>query len=1078
MDFRRMLGFAAALCLLAATVGQGQTSRGSISGSVLDSSGAAIPAAEVEILLNSTGAVSKFTSSSSGEFVFPDLQVGIYTVTITHSGFQTQKIDNVQVEVGKVTSLPVTLSVAKTTQTVEVSAVAAALETQQTALNAVVTERAVQEIPLNGRDYRQLLVLTPGFVSGAGTHESMNGNRDNQNNWQLDGVDNNDFWHNAEAINQGSISGVAGVLLPIDSIAEFNQQSVGGADFGRNPGSMVNVVIKSGTNEIHGSAYYFNRNEALAVTSPFYQPGTPSELRNNNYGFSFGGPAVKDKLFFFVSYEGQHFISGNAILATVPSTAWVNDVQTNVLSKYDVAINPVMNNLLQNLWPSSISSAPFGSGDYSSGDNNSYRSNNFVGRIDYNISSKNRFFLRSIIGTGDATAYAGSVFGQYFQSVPSRQENWAAVLTSSLTPKLVNQVLVGVNYFLQNFDDASHGADPPSLGFNTGVTSQDFGTPSISITGFDNGGVGETPNLGRTDTTWHVTDDLSYSHGSHVLKFGGEFRRADLWVHYLREARGSFTFNGSAGPWANDSTLSTPEKALADFLGGYIGPGLGSIAIGNPVRDWYVNSFAGYFQDNWQVKPTLNVNFGVRYDYNTPFYDPTHQISTFWPTFTSTSTPGLAFPGMSGSPIDSLYPPDKNNFAPRLGFAYTPSRGGKTVIRGAWGLYYDVPNGNLFIDNRGGPTAGRGASRNPAGANPVFNISNPNLVTVQPDVYLFGSSTPQPPFGIWAVDQGLRSPYVQNFSLNVQRQLSPHTVLQVGYVGSQARKLLITRDMNQPPASATPYADIQAARPYNAAFPEYGQITELTSSGNSHYNSLQASLRNTSWKGLTGQLSYTLSHARDDQSAARNAWPADSNNFQADWGNADFDTRHNVSGYLLYDVPQRGHSMPRLTRGWELSAFFSYDSGFPFTVSSGVDNSNTGQLNDRADLTGSPFSGVTQPGPILQAGGVAIFNPTAFSVNMPGTFGNTQRNQFYGPSFKALDFSVIKNTAITERLNAQFRVEVFNVFNILNLAPPDAGASDGSAFGLSSSTLATYNGAPGIGSGEPLNVQLALKLIW
>jgi hypothetical protein len=238
------------------------------------------------------------------------------------------------------------------------------------------------------------------------------------------------------------------------------------------------------------------------------------------------------------------------------------------------------------------------------------------------------------------------------------------------------------------------------------------------------------------------------------------------------------------------------------------------------------------------------------------------------------------------------------------------------------------------------------------------------------------------------------------------------------------------------------------------------------------------SLRNTSWKGLTGQLAYTFAHAYDDQSAARNAWPADSNNFQGDWGNADFDTRHNLSGYLLYDVPQIGHSLPKLTKGWEVSSFWSYDSSFPFTVTSGVDNSNTGQLNDRADQVGNPFSGVTQPGTILQAGGIAFFNPAAFTVNAPGTFGNTKRNQFYGPSFKTVDFSVIKNTAITERFKLQLRIEMFNIFNILNLAPPDAGASDGSAFGISGTTRGTNNGSPGIGSGEPFNVQVALKLTW
>ena len=1062
-----------ATLFLLSVAAQGQTSRGTISGNVYDASGAAVPEATVTLEQKETGLTRRMSTSPSGDFVFPDLPTGLYTVSASHAGFQTQRTYNVEVQVAKVTSLPITLSVTQQRQTVEVTAAAVTLETSESAQNAVVSTRAVQDIPLNGRDYRQLLQLTPGFVSRGGAFASQNGNRSNQNNWQLDGVDNNDFWHNSEAINQGSISGIAGVLLPIDAIEEFNQQSVGSADFGRNPGSMVNVVIKSGTNSLHGSAYYFHRNDAVAATSPFTTPGTPSELRNHNFGASLGGPMLKDKAFFFLSYEGQRFIAGNSIGATVPSKAWVTQAQA-VLAKYNVPVNPVMTNLLANLWPSSILNAPGTSLNFVSGDNNDYRSNNFVGRIDYNFSSRNRFFVRSIIGTGDAVAFAGSVYRDYFQAVPSRQQNWAAVLSSTLTPRLVNQVLVGVNYFLQNFNDLNHGANPPGLGFNTGVTSFSFGTPNMEITGFDNGGVGETPDLGRTDTTWHVTDDLSFARGSHALKFGGEYRRAKLFVHYLRDARGNFSWDGTAGPWASDPAFTDTQKALADFLAGFIAPGLGTIATGDPRRDWFVNSLSGYVQDNWQFSPRLNLNYGVRYDYNGLLHDPTSTIGTFLPG----APGGLAFPGQPGSPIDSLYPPDHHNFAPRVGFAFTPRRGGKTVIRGAWGIYFDIPNGNLFIDNRAARDAGRGTSRNPGGPKPVFTITNDSLITVVNNQLIFGSVTPQPPFGAWGVNQDLRSPYVQNFSLNVQQQLTPSMVFQIGYVGSQGRKLLFTRNQNQPPPSPSTYSNIQAVRPYGGLFPQFAGITEVSSSGDSHYSSMQVSLRNTSWHGLTGQVAYTLGHARDDMSAPRNHWPADSNNVRGDWGNSDFDTRHNLSGYVLYDLPQLVHSAPRLTKGWQLNAFFTFDSGFPFTVTSGSDNSHTRARNDRADQVSDPFSGIVQPAQSggLLTKGVRWFNPAAFAKNALGTFGNTQRNQFYGPHLKTVDFSVFKNTPITEKLSTQFRMEMFNAFNILNLAQPVSNVSSGS-FGLIRSTFHADD-APGIGSGEPFNIQFALKLIW
>jgi Carboxypeptidase regulatory-like domain len=261
-----------------------------------------VPDATVEIEQRGTGLILKMPTTSAGIFSFPDLPVGFYSVTTSHPGFQTQKMIDLEVQVGRISSMTVTLQLAQQTQIVKVQAAAATIETTESALNAVVPSRAVQDIPLDGRDFRNLLQPTPGFNA---LFESMNGNRGNQNNWQIDGVDNNDFWHNIEAINQGSISSIPAVLLPIDSIDELNQQSVGGADFGRNPGSMINVVVKSGTNDFHGTVYYFHRNDALAKESPFVPPGIPSKLRNHSYGFSLGGPVVKDKCFVLFQSRGR-----------------------------------------------------------------------------------------------------------------------------------------------------------------------------------------------------------------------------------------------------------------------------------------------------------------------------------------------------------------------------------------------------------------------------------------------------------------------------------------------------------------------------------------------------------------------------------------------------------------------------------------------------------------------------------------------------------------------------------------------------------------------------------------------------
>jgi carboxypeptidase family protein len=1042
-----------------------QTFRGGLTGSVADQKGSVIDAANVQIVNLGTGLTRSQATTSTGDFTFSDLPVGFYSLTVSKQGFQTYKLDKVEVAVGKVTSVPIELGVAQRAESIEVQAAATTLETTSTTLNAVVNQRAVQEMPLNGRDFRTLLYLTPGYNQTG----SMNGNRPNQNNWQIDGTDNNDFWHNSEAVNQGSISGIAGVLLPIESIDQFNQQAAGGSDFGRNPGSMVNVALKSGTNTFHGSAYYFNRNEFFAEQSPFAPKGAPDKLRNEHEGLSLSGPIIKNRAFFFVNYERQKYVIANQVQATVPSDAWINSARA-VLQAYNVPINSVMIATYQNLWPARIRSAPASSPNFFSGDDNTGESNNGVIKLDYNIGNNHTISARAFLGTGEAAQFVDSVFKEYFQVVPSRQHNFALIWNSTWTPRLVNQLLAGVNYFSQTFDDSDHSANPPSWGFNTGVTSANFGSPTIDISGFDNGGVGRTPRLGRIDTTGHLTDNLSYNFGSHALKFGGEFRRAVLDVFYLREARGAFPFDGSAGPWANDTRFTSTQKALADFIGGYIKAGTASIATGDPQRDYYVNSFETWAQDNWQATPRLNVNYGVRYTYNGRMYaGGSKPISIFLPT----APGGIA---VVDQDIDSLYPADHNNFAPRVGLAFSPQRGGNLVLRAHYGVYYDIINGNLFIDNRAGSDAGRGVSRNPGGPAPVFSVSNPSLVIVQEGQFIFGSATPLPPFAAYTVNQNLRSPYVQNFGADVQYQLTRKVLFQIGYVGNQARKLVYTHNINQITPSTAPPSN--SRRPFFSQFPQFRGITEIETGANSSYNALQVSVRTNNWHNLSSQFSYTFGHAEDEQSFPRNNRPTNNYDRGFDRSNADFDYRHLFSGYVLYDVPRFGDALPWLTNGWQLNAFITADSGTPFTVFAGTDRSNTRNGADRADQVSDPFQGVAQPPTEngRKVNGVRYFNADAFKLPPLGTYGTIKRNSIYGPGFASVDFSIFKNFKIQERYQIQFRTEIFNLFNRLNLGNPVASVTSG-ANGL---IFGTRHGgdAPGIGYGEPRNVQFVLKFLF
>ncbi|MBI3402435.1 MAG: hypothetical protein HY048_13530 [Acidobacteria bacterium] len=418
---------------------------------------------------------------------------------------------------------------------------------------------------------------------------------------------------------------------------------------------------------------------------------------------------------------------------------------------------------------------------------------------------------------------------------------------------------------------------------------------------------------------------------------------------------------------------------------------------------------------------------------------------------------------------DTLYPADKTDLSPRAGFTFTPTESRKTVIRGGWGLFYDMFAVNFFTANTGFANGGAlGVGNNPGGASPVFSITQTkfNLVNGAP---VFGA-TPNPPYGAFAVSQDLKLPYVINFNVNVQQQLAPTMIAQIGYVGTRGHRLGLMRDINAPAPRVGGVS--QAARPYNAQYPTLAAINELDSIGSSEYNSLQMSLIQSSWHGMSGRLNYTLSHAMDNGSEARNTLPMNSSDIDADWGNAAFDIRHVISAGFTYSLPALGRG--RLGDGWQFNVISTIQSGSPFNITTGADTDGTGDRQDRPNLVGDPFANVVQP-----ATGTSVrwFDPAAFAVPAAGTYGNLARNAYYGPWFKTVDVSVFKTTKLDDRMSLQLRCEIFNVFNIVNWANPGASMASSTTFGLMSNTRNATN-APGIGSGEPFNVQLAAKLLF
>jgi hypothetical protein len=1030
-----------------ATLCEAQTFRGAISGRIADTTGAVLPGVTVTATNNATGVSRTTVTSDSGDFSVPDLQLGTYTVEAALTGFQTVKI-TVEVSVSRTSSVAMKMGLSNVAETVQVTASTLLLDTVSTALSNVIQPKQVQDLPLNGRDFTRMLQLAPGVAGN-----SVNGVRTRGNNFQIDGADNNDAFQNIAAVNQGGVSGIAGTLLPIEAIDQFSVQTGGSAETGRNAGSTVNLVIKSGTNNFHGSLFYFNRHEALSASSPVAAPDTPKRpIRNNQWGFSLGGPIVRNKTFFFSTIEAQKLTAGNSTLTTIPSNAWVANA-TALLNQFSVPVNVVSPNLLS-LWPAETRTGPATPLNFVGSDPNTYDSFNGIVKVDQQFNQMHSVSARYFGGGGDQVAGSGP-YRAYYQAVPSRMHNVSVVPTSVLTGHLVNQLVVGYNYFKQTFNAFDHSADPIAMGLNTGVTDPELsGAPNITISGFTS--VGGSQPLGRVDKTIHFTDTLSYATGSHQIKVGGEYRVSKLFIFYDSNKRGNFTYDGTVGPWASlpTSVASASLKALADFMAGSVATA--SIVRGNTHHDYYQNSFDLFFQDAWTVAPKMTINYGVRYTSPGVLGASDGPLTNFLPDQGMVST-------------EHLYPADTNNFSPRVGLTYLPWDSRKTVFRAGYGLFYDLLAVNFFTANTSFPNGGAlGVGNNPGGTQPVFSITQRRF-TYANNVPVFGT-TPQPPFGAFAVSQDLQLPYVENFNVNMEHQLGPTTIAQVGYVGTRGHHLALMRDINAHGPRAAGLS--QALRPFDRLYPDLAAINQLETIGRSRYDSLQLSLIQSGWHGLSGRMNYTLGHAKDNGSEARNTLPMNSADIEADWGNAAFDTRHVISAGFTYSLPAFGTS--RFGDGWQFNAIAFIQSGTPINITSGTDVSGTGDRTDRPNLVGDPFANIPAA-PNAQT--VQFFNPAAFANPAAGNFGNLPRNAFYGPWFRTVDVSVFKTTKLAKGASLQLRCEIFNVLNTINWANPGANLSNSTSFGRITSTRNADN-APGIGSGEPRNVQLAAKILF
>jgi hypothetical protein len=1070
-----------------------QSFRGSIRGQVVDPNGNAIVGAKISAKNSGTGQVRETVTGEDGAYVLAELPAGEYVVVAEYAGLSPVG-QNVIVNVGSDTSANFDLTrVEKRLEELTVTEESPVIDTTRDVLNEVVDQKLVEELPLNGRDFGKLVALSPGATvdpSGvAGTQGgfgqfNINGNRDRSNNYMLDGTDNNDPFFNNSALNQTGIGGAPASLLPIDAIQEFNLQSQFGAEYGRNSGSVVNIVTRSGTNTLHGSAFEFFRNSALDARNYFNSDAQKSVFQNSNFGASIGGPIVKDKTFFFGAYEGQRERVGSDFLLLVPTQTQIQEARTIAGAINGTPSNPIINPGLDAIlafYPkSNTSEIPGVVRDTNNG-------NNFIAKIDENLTNTELLTGRyafsqsyQIFPFGSPGGYGtGSRLPQFAQTSPTRVQVVSVSLLSSLSPSKINEVRFGYSRYRTSFSSLDADFDPSSVGLNFGTGK--LGLPEFDFTNIENlGATGFSVPRGRTSQTFQILDNFTWLKGRHTFKFGGEFRRAAISNFNDNLERGIFEFTAGVG-------LSTDPvvDALANFYTGGSQDTTDcctsvSVDTGNTQRTTYNNGFSFFAQDDYRMSSKFTLNYGLRWEYFGPLSEKNNLLSNLG------QDGNLAMVGTDG--LNGLYKRDLHDFGPRLGFAWQVAK--NTVVRAGYGIYYDYVPQDILIANF---TTSAGVATNPIGPKAIlplnfdptaFNGTNPTA-----DAPIMNGIAAAP-YSIFVTPQNFHSPYTQNWNFNVQQKLVEKASFEARYVGSKGTHLVRLTDLNEPNANSV------------SPNPNYGAMDELTPSSSSSYNALQAIGRVQNVHGISGFAAYVWSKSIDDASDGIDfvpgaAFPQDPGNLPAERGPSLFDTRDRFTAAINYELPSSG-SRPRLGSGWELNSIVTIQSGRPIPIANSTDTSGRFYFNQRPNV-------VPGVNPILPnwTPSTGYLNPLAFIQPAYGTFGDLGRDSIFGPGYANVDFSITKNTRLTERLNLQLRVEFFNIFNHPNFAlpantiipgyidngtpghpdvvPNPAAYVNGNItqpllpMGLITQTPDVAQTNPGLGGGGPRVIQLAAK---
>ncbi len=1065
------LAQAALLVCLFAGAALSQLPFGTLLGTITDSSGAVIVKAGVTARNLATGIVRSGETAADGSYLFPSLPVGRYEISVASQGFKKGVVQSVDLSVGQTARVDLTLETGAVQETVTVAGRAAAIETDTSAQGTVINNESVVQLPLNGRNFQQLASLSPGVTGPlpGSSFYSVAGTRGTNASFLLDGASNSNINANGTFFNPS-----------VDLIQEFKvMRNTFSAEFGYGA-SQISVVTKSGTNDLNFTLFEFLRNEKLQARNFFDRERKPP-LRRNQFGGTIGGPVLLPKLysgrnrtFWLFNYEGSRQTSPASTYSTIPQQRELQgDLSTFTAPVLDpVTRQPFPGNIIPASRINSTSAAfrqympvtTLPRGFYGTGLNffstvggtNGF--DQFTVKGDHSFGSSNQMFVRYSRNDNDSANPA--ILTTYRLGAASRQHHLVVSDNQIFSPSLLNELRLGYGRHR-----SAQGADtPPSenvaerLGLRNYLGSQgaDFNAiPVVNITGFTS--MGGPARITQATDSLTVADTLSWIKGAHTIKTGFDFRFLGLDIANIGPTAASFTFTGAY-----------TQNALGDFLTGAF-RNASATALPVPSGMNHAAIWQGFFQDDWRVARGLTLNLGLRYEYASPWVHSNDERSIFDPQFpggrllyadrSDYFVPGVGFRPGDPPRSRSLVRPDRNNLAPRFGFAWSPGAQNLS-IRGSYGIFYDAENANnaALFGRYQFPHLLQFNITNGAQAQTLWSNLFPTGVTP-------GSTA------IASLAENFPAGYVQQWSFNVQRKLAANLVLETGYIGSKATKLEWRLPINQarPDADPTRPTSIASRLPYPAFSPSGAVATEglVSKDGFSTYHAWIARLERRFSGGLSFLASYTWAKMIDNASSAGNLGTEPQRaqnlyNLAGEKGASYYDVPHRLAVSSIWDLPifrQRRGWTGAVLGGWQLSVIAQFQAGNPSSVVTGTDRANVGNLNQRPNVVGNPYpDGFVRGGP-----GRVVFDRAAFALAAPGNFGNSGRNIIRNAGLHNWDLGLNKTFRLRERLNLELRGEFFNAWNHTQF--------DRFINSIDSPAFATWNVAR-----DPRIAQIGLKL--